>query len=92
MSNATAASAEASPFALVETLKKAATVLREANLRYALAGGGAAYAHGASLPMHDIDFVILEQDAQAAARAFEGNGMRVERPRSPSITRTSRGR
>jgi predicted Fe-Mo cluster-binding NifX family protein len=80
MSDATPASADASPFALIETLKRAAAVLREANVRFALAGGGAAYAHGASLPMHDIDFVILEEDVEKAARAFEDGGMRVERP------------
>ena len=77
----TAANAlEGSPFLLLDTLKKAATVLRDADLPYALAGGGAAYARGAALPMHDVDFVIVETDKDAAAAAFESCGMRVERP------------
>lgn len=80
MSDATSVSAGASPLALVETLKKAAAVLRDANVRFALAGGGAAYAHGAAPPMHDIDFVILEEDVDKAAHAFEDGGMRVEIP------------
>ena len=65
---------------LVETLKKAATVLREAGIPYALAGGGAAYARGAAPPVHDVDFVILEKDADAAAKVFGAAGMTVERP------------
>jgi hypothetical protein len=78
--NADALVAEGSPLLLLDTLKKAATVLREAGLPFALAGGGAAYARGAALPTHDVDFVICEADADAAALAFDGSGMRVERP------------
>ncbi len=69
-----------SPFLLIDTLKKAATVLRDAGLPFALAGGGAAYARGAAPPMHDVDFVIREADADAAAEAFAASGMRVARP------------
>ncbi len=68
------------PFPLLDTLKKAAAVLRDAGLPFALAGGGAIYARGGGPPMHDVDFVILETDAEAAARAFSDSGMRVERP------------
>ena len=71
---------EGSPFLLLDTLKRAATVLRDAGLQYALAGGGAAYARGAALPTHDVDFVIVETDKDAAAAAFESSGLRVERP------------
>jgi hypothetical protein len=31
-------------------------------------------------PTHDVDFVIREADADAAARAFRARGMRVEIP------------
>lgn len=65
---------------MLDTLKKAAAVLRDAGLPFALAGGGAAYARGAGLPLHDVDFVIREADADAAAEAFAESGMRVERP------------
>jgi hypothetical protein len=78
--SAAANALEGSPFLLLDTLKKAATVLRDAGLQYALAGGGAAYARGAALPMHDVDFVIVETDKDAAAAAFESSGMHVERP------------
>jgi hypothetical protein len=78
--NADSNIAEGSPFLLLETLRKAATVLREAGLPFALAGGGAAYARGGGLPVHDVDFVIREEDTDAAAEAFGNSGMRVERP------------
>jgi hypothetical protein len=55
-------------------------VLREAGVPFALAGGAAAYARGGGLPMHDLDLVILEADAEAAAQAFSKIGMRVEWP------------
>jgi hypothetical protein len=65
---------------LIDTLKKAAGVLRDEGLPFALAGGAAAYARGAAPPTHDVDFVIREVDADAAARAFAAQGMRVEVP------------
>ncbi len=76
----TAGIAEGSPLLLIDTLKKGATVLRDEGLPFALAGGAAAYARGASLPMHDVDFVIREADADTAGRAFAARGMRVEVP------------
>jgi hypothetical protein len=72
--------AEGSDLKLIDTLKKAAGVLRDEDLPYALAGGAAAYARGAMPPTHDVDFVIREADADAAARAFRARGMRVEIP------------
>ncbi len=80
MSSAIATTPEGSPFLLIDTLKKAATVLRDQGLPFALAGGGAAYARGAAPPVHDVDFAIREADAEAAARAFTAQGMRVEVP------------
>jgi len=68
------------PFLLLDTLKKAAMALRDAGLPFALAGGVAAYARGGGLPVHDLDLVILETDAEAAARALSESGMRIERP------------
>lgn len=65
---------------LLEAMKKAATLLRQAGVPFALAGGGAAYARGAAPPVHDIDFVIVEADADAAAQALAGGGMTVQRP------------
>jgi hypothetical protein len=68
------------PYPLLVTLKQAAAVLRDNGFPYALAGGGAAYARGATPPVHDVDFLIREEDAAAAAKAFEASGMRVETP------------
>ncbi|HTU75405.1 MAG TPA: nucleotidyltransferase family protein [Trebonia sp.] len=68
------------PFQLLDTLKKAAMVLRDAGLPFALAGGTAAYARGGGLPVHDLDLVILESDTEAAGRALRTSGMRLERP------------
>jgi hypothetical protein len=68
------------PFQLLDTLKKAAMVLRDAGLPFALAGGTAAYARGGGLPVHDLDLVISEADAEPAVQALRMSGMRVERP------------
>jgi len=78
--NAAQNTAESSPFLLLETMRKSANVLRDAGLPFALAGGVAAYARGGGLPVHDVDFVILPEDVDAAAEAFRNSGMRVERP------------
>jgi hypothetical protein len=68
------------PEGLLETMKTTAAALKQAGVRFALAGGAAAYARGAALPMHDIDFVISERDAEPAAAALSGCGMRVAEP------------
>lgn len=70
--------AESAP--LLESMKKAATALRRAGVRFALAGGGAAYARGAAPPVHDIDFVLAEPDVGTAAQALAASGMTVEYP------------
>jgi hypothetical protein len=70
----------AGPVPLLETMKKAAGVLRAAGLPFALAGGGAAYARGAAPPVHDVDFVLAETDAEAAAQALAASGMKIAHP------------
>ncbi len=65
---------------LLETTKKAAAILQQAGIPFALAGGAAAYARGAAPPVHDVDFVLLAEDAEAAATAFADAGMTIERP------------
>jgi hypothetical protein len=65
---------------LLEAMKKAATVLRQAGVPFALAGGGAAYARGAAPPAHDVDFVLTEDDVGTAARALAASGMTIEYP------------
>lgn len=65
---------------LLETLKRAAAILRRAGIPFALAGGGAAYARGAAPPVKDVDFVLMESDIGKAAAAMDAGGMQVENP------------
>lgn len=66
--------------ALRETMKRAAVILKRANVGFALAGGFAAYARGAPAPVHDVDFVLREEDVGSALEALTEAGMRRERP------------
>lgn len=68
------------PGPLLETLKRAAAILRRSGIPFALAGGGAAYARGAGPPVKDVDFVLLEEDVGKAATAMDADGMQVENP------------
>ncbi|RKS71066.1 nucleotidyltransferase DUF2204 [Actinomadura pelletieri DSM 43383] len=61
---------------LLSSLKRAAAALRDAGVEYALAGGFAAYAHGAAVSTHDVDFVVRERDVPAALDALADAGMR----------------
>jgi Uncharacterised nucleotidyltransferase len=63
-----------------EALKRVAVTLKQAGLRFALAGGYAAWAHGAPEPLHDVDFVVAEEDAEQARAALAEAGLRVEQP------------
>jgi hypothetical protein len=63
-----------------EALKRVAGTLKRAGVRFALAGGYAAWAHGAPEPVHDVDFVVAEADAERAAAALAEAGLRVEQP------------
>ncbi|MEV4256522.1 hypothetical protein AB0J52_25450 [Spirillospora sp. NPDC049652] len=58
------------------SLKKAASVMLEADVRFALAGGFAAYARGAAESTHDVDFVLPEDEVENAVKALVKAGMR----------------
>ncbi|WP_242613922.1 nucleotidyltransferase family protein [Actinomadura roseirufa] len=64
------------PDGLLPTLKRAAAALRSAGVGFALAGGFAAYAHGAAVSTHDVDFAVGERDLDAALAALRAAGMR----------------
>lgn len=66
----------ASEETLRDTLKRAASVLKDAGVEFALAGGFAAYARGAAISTHDVDFVLPERDVEAAVAALTAAGMR----------------
>jgi hypothetical protein len=63
-----------------EALKRVAVALKQADVRFALGGGYAAWALGAPEPVHDVDFVVAEQDAGQAHAALADAGLRVEQP------------
>ena len=63
-----------------EALKRVAVGLKQSGLRFALAGGYAAWAHGAPEPVHDVDFVVAKDDAEQAYAVLENAGLRVMQP------------
>src|SRR5919108_1695176 len=65
---------------LVDAMKHAAAALRDADVRFALAGGLACWARGGPATDHDVDFLVKPEDAQRAGDALATAGMRVERP------------
>ena len=65
---------------LAETCRIAVAALRDAGVRFALAGSFAAWARGGPQPGKDLDFMIKPQDADAALNALVKAGMRPERP------------
>jgi hypothetical protein len=65
---------------LVGAMKHAAAALRDAEIRFALAGGLACWARGGPATDHDVDFLVKPEDAQRAHDALATAGMRVERP------------
>jgi len=65
---------------LLITLKRAASVLKQADVPFALAGGFAAYAHGGTSSDHDVDFLIRESDVGKALEALVEAGFTAERP------------
>jgi hypothetical protein len=65
---------------LAETCRSAVAALRDAELRFALAGSFAAWARGGPQPGKDLDFMVKPEDADAALAALVEAGMRPERP------------
>ena len=65
---------------LREALKLVAVTLKEGGLHFALTGGYALWARGAPEPTHDVDFVVAEEDAAAAAELLADHGLQVVQP------------
>lgn len=65
---------------LRDALKRAAVALKQGDLRFALAGGFAAWSHGAPEPDHDADLVIVEDDAPRARELLREAGFEVVEP------------
>jgi aminoglycoside-2''-adenylyltransferase len=65
---------------LLTAMKRAAAVLRDAEIPFALAGGLAVYARGGPPTEHDVDFVLRDEDAERALTELQAAGFRAERP------------
>jgi hypothetical protein len=65
---------------LVTTLKRVASVLKQAEIPFALGGSFAVYAHGGHSSDHDVDFLIREQDKERALEELSAVGFVAERP------------
>ena len=65
--------------ALRDALKRAASAMKAEGPDFALAGSYALWVHGAPEPVHDVDFVVAEVDADAAAETLADAGFVIER-------------
>ena len=65
---------------LLETLKKAAASLRDAEVPFLLGGGLAAWARGGPETEHDLDLMVRPNDAPRAVEALAAAGFRIGNP------------
>jgi predicted nucleotidyltransferase len=65
---------------LLEAMKKAAGILRNAEVAFVLGGGLACWARGAPKTEHDVDFLVRPADAERARKALADAGLRTEEP------------
>jgi hypothetical protein len=65
---------------LIETMKRAAAALRDADVPAMLGGGLAVWARGGPPTEHDVDLYLREADAERGLEALVDAGMRSERP------------
>ena len=65
---------------LLETLKRAAALLREAGVPFVLGGGIAIWARGGPESEHDLDLFVKPEDAERALDALAAGGFRPEKP------------
>ncbi len=65
---------------IVEALRKTVAILRECDVRYALAGSVASWARGGPETVNDLDFIIAPEDADRAFEALKDAGMEGEVP------------
>lgn len=65
---------------MLAALKKAAAILRDHGIPFAVGGGIAVWALGGAATEHDVDVVIKEEDVDAALEALSSAGMATARP------------
>lgn len=62
-----------------EALRRVASTLKAHGPEFALGGSYALWVYGAPEPVHDVDFVVAESDADAAAATLANAGFTVDR-------------
>ncbi|ALI25230.1 MULTISPECIES: nucleotidyltransferase family protein [Mycolicibacterium] len=62
---------------LRDALKRAASAFKAHGPQFALAGSYALWVYGAPEPVHDVDFVVAETDAEAAEAALRKAGFQI---------------
>jgi hypothetical protein len=65
---------------LREALKRVAVALKQSGIPFALIGGYAVWARGGPEPDHDVDFMVADDDAAAAAEWLASEGFQVVQP------------
>jgi predicted nucleotidyltransferase len=65
---------------LLDTLKRSAAALRDAEVPFALGGGLACWARGGPETEHDIDYMVRPEDAEKAIDALQKAGFKTEKP------------
>ena len=69
------------PWAVLrEAVRRAASAFKANGLDFALGGSYALWVHGAPEPLHDVDFVVAENDVELAAATLADAGFTVRRP------------
>jgi hypothetical protein len=65
---------------ILDTMKRAAAALKEADVPFALGGGLACWVRGGPETEHDVDFVVTPDRADDALEALAQAGFRTEKP------------
>jgi predicted nucleotidyltransferase len=68
------------PQEILESCKRAAAVLLDAEIPFAVGGGIACWCYGAPESDHDVDFMVRESDARRAQEVLAAHGMQPVDP------------
>lgn len=68
------------PQAILESCKRAAAILHEAKVPFAIGGGIACWCYGAPESDHDVDIMLREEDARRAQEILASEGMKPVDP------------
>lgn len=82
---------EDAPRGLRESLKRVAVTLKEAEIPFALGGSYACWARGGPEPVHDVDFMLREEDVPRAVAVLAAAGLRPVDPPEDWLTKVFDG-